>query len=181
MDRIDRMVTNKVNFILAFVCTFVIFSCTNTIPASFWKQYHKEVLKEDIVDQGPWGGYRAMYWASEFMNTFDSKHIIAFAEKHGWELIDSVFIDNTSLKMWRSHNNALIFPLSQRGFDPNVKMMSSTYDKFTRWINEPLTVYTFKTGIVMIEPGTDESIDVNGFVILTKTGKELSVYHMWGE
>ena len=42
-------------------------------------------------------------------------------------------------------------------------------------------VYTFKTGIVMIEPGTGNSIEVNGFVVLDNEGTEMSVYHLWGE
>ena len=39
----------------------------------------------------------------------------------------------------------------------------------------------FKTGWIMIEQGTDESNDVNGFVVISNKGDEMSVYHLWGE
>jgi len=42
-------------------------------------------------------------------------------------------------------------------------------------------VYKFKTGWTTVDPGTDNSIEENGFVIINVKGTEMSVYHLWGD
>ena len=44
-----------------------------------------------------------------------------------------------------------------------------------------ISFYSFKTGWVTIQPGTDDSIEVNGFVLLNHDKTEMAVYHLWGE
>jgi len=155
------------------------FSCSSTTPSGFWGDFKKDFLKENSSDQGPRGGHRAMHWSSEKQGTFNSKEIIDFATKKGWELVDSLEVQVDDLKSW-NYNSTPIFPLSHTGFS-SVSGNNSTYKYFPRWIKAGLKVYTFKTGWVTIEPGTDNSIEVNGFVVLENDGTEMSVYHLWGE
>jgi hypothetical protein len=43
------------------------------------------------------------------------------------------------------------------------------------------SVYKFKTGWVTIEPGTDNSIEENGFVLINNDRTEMAVYYLWDE
>ena len=51
----------------------------------------------------------------------------------------------------------------------------------TCWFRGQIKVFKFRTGLVTIEPGTDNSIEENGFVVVKEDGKEMAVYHLWGE
>jgi hypothetical protein len=154
-------------------------SCSSTIPSGFWTDFQKNFLKENIRDMGPYGGHRAMHWKAEKQRAFNSKEVIDFATKNGWQLVDSLEVQADDLKTWY-YNNAPIFPLSHTGFSATPSN-NSTYKNFPRWIKSALKVYTFETGWVTIEPGTDDSIEENGFVVLENEGSEMSVYHLWGE
>ncbi len=78
------------------------------------------------------------------------------------------------------YNNRPVFPLTNAGFSDSILKDQRLLD-FPRWFGGPVTVYTFKTGWVTIYPGTDNSIEENGFVVLPKDKSELAVYHLWGE
>ena len=155
-------------------------SCNKLIPTGFWNNYQKDFLKKNISDQGTNGGHRAMYWKAEKQGTFISREIIGFAEKNGWEFVDSLEIQADELKTWY-YNNTAVFPLSYTGFSKTPTSNKSECEWFPRWINVGLKVYQFKTGWIAYDPGTDNSIDENGFVILNIDGNEMSVYHLWGE
>ena len=158
---------------------FGFFSCNKTLPSGFWKNYKKDFLKENINNQGPEGGHRAIHWKAEKSRTFDSKDILNFATKNGWKFVDSLEIKPEELETW-NYNNTPIFPLSYAGFS-STPINNSLYKKFPRWISSRLKIYMFKTGWITIEPGTDDSNDVNGFVVLSDEGNEMSIYHLWGE
>lgn len=149
------------------------------MPSGFWINYQKSHLKENLSNQGGHGGYRAMHWKAEKQEAFNSKELISFAEKNDWELVDSSTIPADKLTNW-TFNGKPIFPLSHTGFASSPEN-NSTYENFPRWINTDLKIYMFKTGWVMYEPGTNDSYDVNGFVVLNNDGSEISVYHLWGE
>jgi len=58
-------------------------------------------------------------------------------------------------------------------------MSSPIYKYFPRLISDTtLKVYILKTGWITVEPGTNNSIDENGFVVLNNDGDEMSVYHL---
>ncbi len=133
-----------------------------------------------MSDQGTNGGHKAMYWKKELPDIFNARDVISFAKKNGWELSDSLEIPTDQLKTWH-YNNKPIFPLSYSGFAKTPTVNKSEYSNFPRWINKGLKVYLFKTGWLTYEPGTDNSIEVNGFVLISNEGNELSVYHLWGE
>jgi hypothetical protein len=171
--------TQKLLLLSAACMTIMICSCRKLTPAGFWKNFQAELIKNNISDQGPYGGHRAMYWKTETGKKFNSKEIMKFATKNGWTLIESLEFNQAQISKW-AYNNAPIFPLTHKGFS-NVLTNNSTYKYFPRWTSNAITVYKFKTGWVTIDPGTDKSIEENGFVILNNEGTEMSVYHLWGE
>lgn len=171
---------NRITFFFIIIFTaLLINSCNNLIPTAFWKNFESGYIIENISDQGPYGGHRAMYWKTEGAKTFKSEKIIKFAKENGWILTGTEKFSHEKMKNWKE-NGKLVFPLTSQGFKPEL-MEDNISKDFPRWINSDITVYKFKTNFVTIEPGTDESINENGFVIINKDGTEMSVYNLWGE
>lgn len=155
-------------------------ACSETIPSAFWKDFQKDFTLKAFSNNGPWGGYTAMHWTTKKEQAVSSKKVIDFANENGWELVDSSFFKADEVVGWEYSGNA-VFPLSHYGFDPELSFIISTYNQFPRWINSDVKVYKFKTGLLTIYPGTDNSTDENGFVLINDKANEMSVYHLWGE
>ncbi|HMJ46132.1 MAG TPA: hypothetical protein VK498_02320 [Ferruginibacter sp.] len=170
---------NKIFPFLLFLISTIGLSCNNFTPAGFWKNYKREFLLHNISDQGPYGGHSAIYWKAKDANTFNSKAVIKYATNNQWKLKDSLNFDASHIKKWK-YGNELIFPLSHTGFSDSVENIT-THQYFPRWILEDIKVYIFKTGLITIQPGTDDSIEENGFIMLDIQGKQMAVYHLWGE
>lgn len=154
-------------------------SCNKIMPAGFWKNYENHLLVTDISDQGPYGGHRAMHWENVRANIFNSKNAIDFAISNGWVFVDSSKFESSEIENWQ-YSNQPVFPLSHTGFDSS-SSNNSTHSDFPRWIVLKLHVYKFKTGWITINPGTDDSMDENGFIVISNDGSKMSVYHLWGE
>lgn len=164
---------------LIFVLTLTFLSCNKAIPAVFWKNYKSKLLVKNISDQGPYGGHRAMYWKVDKSNVFSSKSFLDFADKNGWTLIDSTEFNQEQTGKW-TYNNKPIFPLTFKGFSDTM-LNDATVQNFPRWFGGQIIVYKFRTGWVTIEPGTNNSINENGFVLVNETHNEIAVYHLWGD
>jgi len=169
----------KYKSILSILLLSFSVGCVKLTPSGFWVHFQSNFLKKNISDQGTWGGSRAMYWNANNQNTFTSKFILDYALKNGWTLLDSSEYTTSDIKNWQYIGES-IFPLSLKGFD-TVPCNDEMYKHFPRWINSDIKLFKFKTGWLTIDPGTDKSIEVNGFVIVNCNGTEMSVYHLWGE
>ncbi len=154
-------------------------SCKKVSPAGFWENYKSNFLIENISEQGPYGGHRAMYWEADKANTSSSSNFIEFAKENGWTLVDSSIFNQDRTDKW-IYSNAPIFPLTNSGFSDTV-LNNSQLMHFPRWFSGQIIVYKFKTSWVTIEPGTDNSIETNGFVVMNKDKTKTAVYHLWGE
>lgn len=165
--------------LLTLILTLAFISCNKATPAGFWKNFKSNFLLKNISDQGPYGGHRAIYWKADETAIFNSENIIAFASKNGWTLVDSSEFTNDQTSKWTYSNNK-VFPLTSTGFSDTLLNDEHLKD-FPRWFGGQIKVYKFKTGWVTIEPGTDNSIEENGFVLLSNDNKEMAVYHLWGE
>ena len=66
-----------------------------------------------------------------------------------------------------------IMPYSDRRLD--------AYSSFERRINDDLIVYRCRTGWLLLDPGTDESTQENGYILISRDGTQMAAYHMWGE
>ena len=159
--------------------TLAFISCNKSTPASFWKNYKKDLLLKNISDQGPAGGHRALYWKSDKANNFNATNVLDFARKNDWTLIDSSHFNDDQTNKW-TYNNIAVFPLTSIGFSDTLLNDAHLTD-FPRWFGGQVVVYTFKTGWVTIEPGTDNSMEQNGFIVINNNGREMAVYHLWGQ
>ena len=169
----------KSPILLIFILTLAFISCNKGTPSGFWKNYKTDLLVKNISDQGPNGGHRADHWKSEKPFSFDAKNVLDFATKNGWTLTDSSEFDQNQTRNW-VYNNTEIFPLTSTGFDDKMKN-DQTYNYFPRWFEGQIKLYKFKTGWVTIEPGTNRTIEENGFVVINQDKSELAVYHLWGD
>lgn len=105
--------------------------------------------------------------------------ILGFANNNGWTLVDSVAFTKGQTNKW-IYSNQPIFPLTSTGFSDNILNNVKLKD-FPRWFGGQVKLYKFKTGWITIEPGTDNSIEENGFVLLSDDRTEIAVYFLWGE
>lgn len=171
--------TTKLFLFLTLILTLAFAACSKATPAGFWKTYKKDLLVKNISDQGPYGGHRAVYWKSDKANSFTSNNVLEFARKNGWTLVDSSAFNSDQTNKW-TYNNQAIFPLTSTGFSDTIEN-NTQLEYFPRWFDGQITVFKFKTGWVTIEPGTDNSMEENGFVVINRDGTEMVVYHLWGE
>lgn len=153
-------------------------SCDKAMPTGFWRDYKNELIKEDVSDQGPWGGHRAMFWKSKTENEFRTKEIIDFAKENNWVFIEKKNVKKEELESW-TYNRELVFPLNHEGMQSGSGTPS--YADFPRWLNDDLELLKFKTPWIVVEPGSGESSDAYGYVLINNKGNEMSMYHMWGE
>lgn len=160
-------------FIVTLIIPFL--SCQKIFPAGFWTNYRIQNLVENNSNQGPFGGRRSLYWHSDIDKTFRSDQLIAFALKNGWEVHDSLNISRDALKSWESEGPK--FPFSYKDFIIN----DSRNLVFPRWITTDSKLYRFTTGWVALEPGTNIETNKNGYILISSNGKDLSIYHLWGE
>ena len=171
--------TTKTFFLLTLILTLASASCNKATPAGFWKSYKTDFLEKNISDQGPYGGHRAIYWKSNTKDIFTSAHVLDFAKKNGWTLVDSSGHNSDQTNKW-TYDNKAVFPLTSKGFSDTIEN-NTQLEHFPRWFGGQVTVFKFRTGWVTIEPGTDKSIEENGFVVINSDGTQMAVYHLWGE
>jgi hypothetical protein len=171
--------TKKPFHFLILILTIAFAACNKATPAGFWKNYKKDLVVKNISDQGLYGGNRVVCWKSDRANTFNFKEVHDFANNNGWTLVDSADFNKEQTSKWVYDNNP-IFPLSHAGFNDPANIIS-TYADFPRWFGGHVKVYRFKTGWITIEPGTDNSLEENGFVVINSDRTEMAVYHLWGE
>jgi hypothetical protein len=173
------MVTKTFSFLIIIV-TLIFAACNKVTPAGFWQNYKSDLLVKNISDQGPYGGHRAMLWKSDKANSFSSANVLDFAKTNGWNYVDSLDYNPEQVSKWITYNKEAIFPLTSSGFSDTV-IQSTQLDYFPRWFSGQVRVYKFKTGWVTIEPGTDDYIEENGFVVINSDRTQMAVYHLWGE
>ena len=121
-----------------------------------------------------------MLWISDNEGYFTERQIIDFATSNGWEFVQSTKFSRQATERW-NYDRKMIFPLSDRGFDPNVRVNDHTYSNFPRWITGDIELLEFKTGWVIVTPGTGKSNLAFGYVLINKDKNKMSVYHLWGE
>ena len=156
----------------------ILFSCDKVMPGGLWDKFEQELRIEKQSDQGPWGGTRTYYWKSETKGYFNKTKIIDFTSSNDWQLVDSIDYQEEQLRNWKN-NDKPSFIINLGPFEPSTD--ENLTEEFPRWTNSDLTLYKFKTGWIILYPGTDSSTEVNGFITLSKDGKEMTVYHLWGE
>lgn len=161
--------------VLIFLSFLLIAGCKK-MPAGFWSNYDLDDLKGNMSDQGPYGGYRAMYWEKKG-STFQENNVLRFAEKNGWKLIEVKSIDSSITNKWVC-NNKLIFPLDNDGLHI-VLNDTSGFNRFPRWIKSPCRLYKFDSGWITVSHDKDKT--AYGYILLSSDDHKMSMYHLWGE
>ncbi|MGX7666688.1 hypothetical protein [Flavobacterium pedocola] len=146
-------------------------SCSKTMPAGFWTDFHKDLMLTNNSNQGPWGGYREINWESETNNTFTDKELIAFADKNDWKLLDSISFSADTLTK-SSFSKLKNDDYSLDLFNDNILPKLTSSDN---------KIFIFKTTWLAVEPGNTRETFENGFAVLSTDGTELKIYHLWGE
>lgn len=166
---------------LVMLLAITLLSCHKFTPAGFWTGFQRQYLNEQESKQGPRGGHLAYNWEAEKSATFKVGKLLEFCRKNDWKLVDSSRIVENEMNDW-IRNGRTIFPFYESGYSmKDTNDRSPVIFEFPRWIHEDLRIYSFKTDWVLFEPGTDERINVNGFVLINDQGTKMSVYHLWGE
>lgn len=166
------MLRNEIRNILVIAgFTFQLFSCKTTTPAGFWTGFHEELLLTKQNDQGPWGGYREIKWKTSVPNTFIVKELILIAEKNEWKFIDSLSISADTLT-----NSS---PSTQKLDDYSLVLLKQKILPILA--SDDVRILVFKTHWLAIEPGNARETFENGFAVINKEGKELKIFHFWGE
>lgn len=155
-------------------------SCTRILPGEFWKKFESKSLKNEISDQGPYGGYEAFYWEDSEQNAFTTKNVIDFATKNSWSFKDSMKLSKSEIEKWK-FNGKLFFPLSSEGFAYKDSFYNFQSEFFSLLISSPITVYRFKTNWTIVEPGRAETNDALGYIVLNNEKNQMQVYFLWGE
>ena len=154
-------------------------SCDKVMPGGLWDKFETDLRVEMKSDQGPWGGTRTYYWESNINGYFNRKKMLDFTSSNGWSLVDSIKYSEQELNNQRSGDKPS-FTVQAGPFEPSSENVFLDQD-FARWTDTDLTLFKFKTGWLIFYPGTDNSTQVNGFITLSDNGREMTVYHLWGE
>lgn len=156
----------------------MLFSCDKVMPGGLWDKFEQALRIEKQSDQGPWGGTRSYYWKTNTKGYFNKKKVIDFTSLNDWELVDSIKYNEGQFKNWKNDGKpSFIIDVGPFGPATDEKVLR---EEFPRWTTSDL-LYKFKTGWIILYPGTDSSTEVNGFVTLSTDGREMTVYHLWGE
>lgn len=159
---------------LLCIIVLIFFACKRIGPAGFWAGFEKSIRVENYNDQGVWGGHRAIYWKAPDEHHFNTGNILRFAAKHNWQLVDSTAFNAVTVQSWGARF-APVFTL------PEDSILSSCYKYFPGWIHTGITLYRFNTNMLLVYPGTDDNTTTNGMVAISRDGREMAVYHAWGE
>lgn len=156
--------------LLIIVCITLAMSCGRARPAGFWANFQKDQLVTNTSDHGPWGGHSAWVWQSDSA-VFTDSAVMGFAQKHGWELVDSMSF---------SQNTAPAINFTSLKADPyTIDLLKSIVLPALRPDDRKIII--FSTGWVAVEPGNDCETAANGFAVLNAAGSHLAIYHHWGE
>jgi hypothetical protein len=164
-------------FFCLLIISFCLSSCSK-LPAGFWENFDSDNLKINKCNQGPRGGYRAMYWKKS-KGFYNEKTLLNFATSNGWKLKRITAVKLPIVQSWKNYDNHLVFPLSHDGLDLQLRSENKDYGLFPRWINYACRLYEFQTNWVVIS--NDDSHTSLGYILLDDDNTQLSMYHLWGE
>ena len=97
-----------------------------------------------------------------------------FAEREGWKFIDRTAVSSDEEKKWTDFQGKATFPLPG---PPD----HSYVDNYPRHVAGPsILLVRFASGWMREDPGTNEMTPAYGYVLFSKDGSRMAVYHQWG-
>jgi hypothetical protein len=152
-------------------------ACSKISPTHFWSGFHAESIANRHDDTGPRGGSSDIHWQSEKQNDFDITSVQKFAVTHNWKFISQQPVSKKEINEWKTRDGRPIFPLGFNGFAPGIT--DSANEKFPRVISEDATLLTFDSGWIIAMAGTTKP--AYAYILITKDGKQMALYHLWGQ
>ena len=166
------------HLLIILVVSFI--SCSKILPSGFWLNYKTNLITEKQNNQGPFGGRLAINWIANKNTGFNIKEVTELAAKNNWKLIDSSIYKKSELINMTDLGKPTIY-LPLKNFTPKPKIQDLKSEAVTRWIEKDFKLYRFKTDWLIFEPGTNDSTQENGFIVISSDNKQMTVYHLWGE
>jgi hypothetical protein len=163
-----------------FIIGFAVTSCSKITPSGFWINYKSDQITDKKNDQGSWGGTLIINWVAKKNSKFDITDVEKIASDNDWELIDSSKYYTADLEKMTDFGKPII-NLPLKNFTPEKQRADLKSNSIRRRIKTDFTLYRFKTGWIIFEPGTDSSTQENGFLLISSDKKKMTVYHIWGE
>ena len=171
----------RVNFQKAiFIIVLAFTSCSKITPSGFWLNYKSDEITDKKNDQGPWGGTLIINWVTDKNVGYNFQNINKFASKNDWKLIDSAEYSTADTKKMTDFGKPTI-NLPFKNFTPEKQRADLKSNSIPRKIEANFTLYRFETDWLIFDPGTNNSTQENGFVLLSSDNKKMTVYHIWGE
>jgi hypothetical protein len=81
---------------------------------------------------------------------------------------------------WIGSSREPVFPLVYPSDSPTHAVHHSGADQFPRHITGDLVVLKFNTKWVREDAGTSEMSPAFGYAVVSADGRQLAVYHLWG-
>ena len=138
--------------------------CHSLIPSGFWKGYRSGSIVKQFSDQGPWGGERWILWQAPSSEGFSEADAQRFAVGHGWKFLERVEVSAGSVGA---------SSLFRKGYD-------LARENFPKFISGDSVVLKFESGWMREDLGTNEMSTSYGYVQLSKDGRQMVIYHLWG-
>ncbi len=148
-------------------------ACRSLVPAGFWKGYRSNLIIKQESDQGPWGGHRWICWDSPNSGTFSESDAKQFALDHGWKFLVRVEVPANALTRPTDTQPQAVSSLFHPGYD-------QARQDFPAYITGESVVLTFDSGWRREDPGTNETSTAVGYLQLSRDGRKMLVYHLWG-
>jgi hypothetical protein len=143
-------------------------------PAGFWAGYRASAIVDRASDQGPWGGWRWIAWEAPADDPFAADHVLSYATAQGWRCEAATRYTPEELAKWVVRGK-LVFPLTYDELDEQLTL------RMSRRITGESYVYRCQTGWMRVEPGSDKTSEAYGYIHLSADGRQLAIYHDWGE
>jgi len=155
-------------------CVFLLALLGCSGAAGFWTSYEPARIVERRSDQGPWGGKRWVLWQGP-AGTFTPQGAVAFATEHGWQCRPAEVYSAEKMQGWVLGKQR-VFPLMDEA-----GVASDTTNWFPRPIDRDSVVVRCETGFIKVDPGTGDTSPAHGYIHIGLDGRDMAVYHLWGE
>jgi hypothetical protein len=136
------------------------------------------MIEDKLSDQGPWGGSRWIHWVAHDAETFTPADAMKFAAEHGWKCGEVVEYSAERMRCWKSLASRPVFPLFFG--EPTATALNLNHE-FPRHIEGDCFIIQCETGWIRVAPGTGKESPAFGYIQVSKDGKRMAIYHLWGE
>lgn len=153
--------------------------CSPSAPTKEWLGFYPEALVSETNKEGGFGGLSYILWESKLEGTFQIKEIKKFAESNRWAVVSEESFRSSEVSRWKTRGGTNVFPLGYDGFFAYTNMADSMYEQFPRAIESDCVMLKFDTHWIIAISGTNDP--AHAYALVSKDGRKMALYHLWGE